>query len=74
LALGCTLNGTSSLLNYINAYTALPLDYIDFHLLQIGTVAGDNFLNNSLTIAQMAAAAGKPVAITQAWMEDETNA
>jgi fibronectin type 3 domain-containing protein len=68
------LNGTSSLLNYINAETALPLDYIDFHLLQIGTVAGDNFLNNSLTIAQMAAAAGKPVAITQAWMEDETNA
>jgi fibronectin type 3 domain-containing protein len=68
-----TQAGVSSLLNYINAYTALPLDYIDFHLLQIGTVAGDNFLNNSLTIAQMAAAAGKPVAVTQAWMEDETN-
>jgi fibronectin type 3 domain-containing protein len=66
-------NGTSSLLNYINAYTPLPLDYIDFHLLQIGTVAGDNFLTNSLTIAELAAAAGKPVAITQAWMEDETN-
>ncbi|HXM44647.1 MAG TPA: fibronectin type III domain-containing protein [Bryobacteraceae bacterium] len=69
-----TQAGVSSLLNYLNAFTPLPLDYIDYHLLQIGTVAGDNFLNNSLTISQMAAAAGKPVAITQAWMEDETNA
>ena len=31
-------SGTSSLLNYINAYIALPLDYIDFHLLPINTV------------------------------------
>jgi fibronectin type 3 domain-containing protein len=64
--------GTASLLNYINAYIALPLDYIDFHLLPINTVQNSNFLNNALTIASMAAAAGKPVAISQAWLEDET--
>ena len=66
------LTGTSSLVNYIDAYTALPLNYIDFHLLPVNTVAGDNFLNNTLTIAQMAAAANMPVAISQAWLEDET--
>jgi len=65
-------SGSSSLLEYINAYTALPLDYIDFHLLPINTVNQSNFLLNTLTIASMAAAAGKPVAISQAWLEDET--
>ena len=60
--------GTPSLLNYINAYTALPLDYIDFHLLPINTVNTDDFIANTLTIAEMAAAAGKPVAISQAWL------
>jgi fibronectin type 3 domain-containing protein len=63
--------GTASLLNYINAYDALPLDYIDFHLLPINTTNNDNFLDNSLTIAQMAAAAGKPVAVSQAWATKE---
>jgi len=66
--------GTASLLNYIGAYVALPLDYIDFHLLPVNTVQNSNFLQNSLTIARMAAAAGKPVAISQAWLEDETAA
>ena len=66
------LGGNSSLSGYIDAYTALPLDYIDFHMLPVNTVAGDNFLLNTLTIAQSAAAVGKPVAITQAWLEDET--
>ena len=61
-------NGTSSLLNYINAYLALPLDYLDFHLLPVNTVSGDNFTANALTIASMAAAVGKPVAISQAWL------
>jgi fibronectin type 3 domain-containing protein len=68
------LSGTSSLTDYITAYTALPLDYIDFHMLPVNTVAGNNFLNNTLTIASMAAAAGKPVAISQTWLLDETAA
>jgi fibronectin type 3 domain-containing protein len=64
-------HGSATLVDYLNAYTPLPLDYIDFHLLPINTVRDTNFLNNALTIASMAAAAGKPVAISQAWMEDE---
>src|ERR1035438_7796388 len=66
--------GSSSLVDYIDAYTALPLDYIDFHMLPIGTVNRSNFLEDTLTIASMAAAAGKPVAISQAWMLKETAA
>jgi fibronectin type 3 domain-containing protein len=66
--------GTASLLNYIDAYTALPLDYIDFHLLPINTVNNSNFLLNSLTVASLAALAGKPVAISQTWLEDEAAA
>ena len=68
------LTGNSSLTAYIDSYTALPLDYIDFHLLPVNTVGNDNFLNNTLTIASAAAAAGKPVAISQAWLMDETAA
>jgi fibronectin type 3 domain-containing protein len=60
--------GPSSLLSYIDAYTALPLDYIDFHLLPINTVNNDDFIANTLTISSIAAAAGKPVAISQAWL------
>ncbi len=68
------LSGTSSLSGYIDAYIALPLDYIDFHMLPVNTLGSDNFLSNTLTIAQAAAAAGKPVAISQAWLEKETAA
>jgi fibronectin type 3 domain-containing protein len=66
------LTGNSSLGGYINAYTALPLDYLDFHLLPVNTVGNDNFLTNTLTIASAAAAVGMPVAISQAWLEKET--
>jgi fibronectin type 3 domain-containing protein len=63
--------GTPSLMNYIDAYDALPLDYIDFHLLPINSVNNSNFLNNSLTVASMAASVGKPVAVSQAWPTKE---
>jgi fibronectin type 3 domain-containing protein len=63
-----TLTGTASLTNYANAYLALPLDYIDYHLLPVNTVNNDNFLDNALTLSQMASAAGKPVAVGQAWL------
>ena len=53
--------------DYINAYDLLPLDYIDFHVLTINTISQFSFLDNALIIASMAAAAGKPVAISQAW-------
>ena len=62
------LSGTSSLGNYISAYVTLPLDYIDFHVIPVNTVGGDNFLQNALTVASAAATAGKAVAIGQAWL------
>ena len=62
------MTGDTSLMNYINAYLALPLDYIDYHLLPVNTVNNDNFPDNALTVASMAAAAGKPVAVGQAWL------
>ena len=63
-----TPNGSASLTAYTNAYLALPLDYIDLHLLPVITVNGNNFLNDVLMVSSMAAAAGKPVAIGQAWL------
>ena len=59
--------GTSSLEAYITAYVALPLDYIDFHIYPINTVRQGSLIGNTLTIASMAAAAGKPVALSEAW-------
>ncbi|HVN06758.1 MAG TPA: fibronectin type III domain-containing protein [Bryobacteraceae bacterium] len=60
--------GTSSLTSYISAYTALPLDYIDFHIYPINTENSNSLIGNSLTIASMAAAANMPVAISESWL------
>ncbi len=43
---------------------ALPLDFIDMHIYLIN----NGYLNNALTIATTAAAAGKPVAMTECWL------
>ena len=66
-------SGPSCLTCFIDAYTPLPLDYIDIHIFPTNTEKGVSLIGNSLKIAQMAAAAGKPVTIGQAWnwkMED----
>jgi len=65
----------SGLQDYLNAYLALPLDYIDMHIYAINTEYHglSNLLNNALIIADQAAAASKPVAISESWpwkMED----
>lgn len=60
--------GTGSLVNYLTNYLLLPLDYIDFHVYPINTVAGGSLLGNALTIISMAAAALKPVAVSEAWL------
>ena len=68
-----SLSWSSSLADYIAAYVALPLDYIDFHLYPINTELQGSLIDNTLTIASMAAAAGKPVAMSEGWvwkMED----
>jgi fibronectin type 3 domain-containing protein len=61
-------SGVSSLVAYVTSYIALPLDYIDMHLIPVNAETENNFLGNTLTIASMAAAVGKPVAIGQAWL------
>ena len=56
------------LVDYIGAYVALPLDYIDFHIYPINTENGDSYIGNTLVIAQAAASAGLPVAMSEGWL------
>jgi hypothetical protein len=58
----------ASLLDYILAYVALPLDYIDYHVYAINTEQNVNLLNNALVIAQQAGLAAKPVAVSESWL------
>lgn len=56
---------------FIQSFAALPLDFIDMHIYPInnmGPPSNNNFFANALTIAGLAQAAGKPVAISEAWM------
>jgi hypothetical protein len=59
----------SGLTDYLTAYVALPLDYIDMHIYPINTEYNglSNFLDNALIVASGAAAASKPVAISESW-------
>ncbi len=61
-------NGPSSLVAYLDAYVALPLDYLDYHIYPINDEKEGNFIDNTLLIASLAAAAGKPVAVSEAWV------
>ena len=54
----------ASYLQFIQGYVALPVDFIDMHIYPVN----DNMLPNALTIASTAAAAGKPVSMTECWM------
>lgn len=59
----------SGLVEYLAAYVALPLNYIDMHIYPINTEYNglSNFLDNALVIANGAAAAGKGIAISESW-------
>jgi len=59
--------GSSSLVAYLDAYVALPLDYLDYHIYPINTEKQVSLIGNALLIASLAAAAGKPVAVSEAW-------
>jgi len=61
-------NSPSSLLDYTTTYVTLPLDYIDFHVYPVNTEATGSFIDNTLLIASTAALAGKPVAISEAFL------
>jgi chitodextrinase len=50
--------------DFIQNFVALPVDFIDMHVLTVN----DSFLPNALTIASMAASAGKPLTMTQTWL------
>jgi fibronectin type 3 domain-containing protein len=58
----------ANLTEYISDYVALPLNYIDFHIYPINTVNNRSLISTALTIASMAAAAGKPVAMSEVWL------
>ncbi|HXM42287.1 MAG TPA: hypothetical protein VN924_13625 [Bryobacteraceae bacterium] len=49
---------------FIQSYVTLPVDFVDMHVLPVN----DSYLPNALTIASIAATAGKPVTMTQAWL------
>ncbi len=57
-----------SLVEFIAAYVALPLDYIDSHIYPINTVSTGSLIGNILTIASLTAAAGKPLALSEDWL------
>jgi fibronectin type 3 domain-containing protein len=54
---------------FIQSFLTLPVNFIDMHVLPVN----DSFLPNALTIASMAAAAGKPVTMTQTWLHKEAD-
>jgi fibronectin type 3 domain-containing protein len=54
---------------FIQSFLTLPVNFIDMHVLPVN----DDFLPNALTIASMAAAAGKPVTMTQTWLHKEAD-
>ncbi len=58
---GTWLNGFQQ---FIQDFVAQPVDFIDMHIYPVNL----SFLPNALTIASTAAAAGKPVAMTECWL------
>jgi len=54
-------------LSFIQGFVTLPLDFIDMHIYQVN----DSFLSNAVQIASTAAAAGKPVSMSECWLSKE---
>jgi len=51
-------------LSFVQDFVTLPLDFIDMHIYPVLS----SFLPNALTIATTAAAAGKPVSMSECWL------
>jgi fibronectin type 3 domain-containing protein len=49
---------------FIQSFVTLPVNFIDMHVIPVNY----SYLPNALAIASIAAAAGKPVTITQTWL------
>ncbi len=60
-------------LGFVQSFVAQPLDFIDMHIYAVNNTGTQNFLANALTIASTAAAAGKPVAMTECWLNKVAN-
>ena len=58
-------------LDFIQGFVALPLDFIDMH---IYPVFNPPFLPNALSIATTAEAAGKPISISECWLNKSVDA
>jgi chitodextrinase len=54
----------SGFLGFIQDFVTLPLDFIDMHIYPVL----NSFLPNALTIATTASAAGKPVSMSECWL------
>ncbi len=54
----------ANFMQFIQSYVALPLDYIDMHIYPVNR----SFLPNALQISNAAAAAGKPVSMSECWL------
>jgi hypothetical protein len=54
-----------SFTSFISAFAALPMQYIDLHVYPINGA----FLQNAITAATTAHAAGKTIAMSEAWLE-----
>jgi fibronectin type 3 domain-containing protein len=54
---------------FIQSFLALPVNFIDMHVLTVN----NNFLPNALAIANLAASAGVPVTMTQSWLHKEAD-
>jgi fibronectin type 3 domain-containing protein len=55
-------------LEYIQNYVTLPVDFIDMHIYPVNNVPGGDYLPIALQFASTAAAAGKPVSMTECWL------
>jgi fibronectin type 3 domain-containing protein len=60
-------------LEFIQSFVTQPLDFIDMHIYVVNNTGTQNFLTNALTIASTAAAAGKPLSMTECWLNKEAN-
>ena len=56
-------------LGFVQGFLTLPVDFIDFHIYPINW----NMLPNALQIVDAAAAAGKPVAMSEFWLSKEAD-
>jgi fibronectin type 3 domain-containing protein len=59
-----TLTTQTNALGFVQQYVLLPVDFIDIHIYPVN----NSFLTIALQIATTAAAAGKPVSMSECWM------